>query len=332
MAIFSALDYEYKVQVGDKTRFDCTKVYVTAGSPAPTIIRVTPGTGATVFNIYNADPLLWYLDYQFDDFSIDIDSLNNSIVFNEGGADITTTVASGNKSLSTLATQVAAAMTSAGTQTYTAVLGSDQKITISAASAFVVKASSAMRALGFTEDTGSANSQTSDVVQSVRRIITVFASNGAGNHTRTFNIDVYNALGDRLFADDSFLVSHEADIMKWVPARRNSFLDVHRRAQDTIIGWLDRQGYVNVYQEKFDKFDLVDLEEVRNWAGFIALRLIFEGLSNAKDDIFADKKRKYEALEIEARQRAILRIDTDKDGSVENIEGMSISTMDLFRR
>jgi hypothetical protein len=182
------------------------------------------------------------------------------------------------------------------------------------------------------EDTGSATSQTSEIVESLRRIITVFASNGAGNHTRQYYVNVYNSLGDRLFCDDGFLVSHESDIMKWVPPRRVSYLDVHRRAQELILAWLDRQGYVNVYQEKFTKHDIVDLDEVRQWAGFMALRLIFEAISNAKDDIFAEKKRKYEALEIEARQRAILRIDTDKDGQTENLEGMSISTMDLYRR
>jgi hypothetical protein len=64
----------------------------------------------------------------------------------------------------------------------------------------------------------------------------------------------------------------------------------------------------------------------------MSLRLIFQGLSNAIDDIFDRKSKLYELNEQAARQRVILRIDTNKDGQLEDTEGLSIYSGSLFRR
>jgi hypothetical protein len=64
----------------------------------------------------------------------------------------------------------------------------------------------------------------------------------------------------------------------------------------------------------------------------MALRMIFQGLSNAVDDVFDRKAEIYDMLEQSARQRVILRLDTDGDGVADTGEGLSISSGSLFRR
>jgi hypothetical protein len=127
---------------------------------------------------------------------------------------------------------------------------------------------------------------------------------------------------DKLFSFDEDLRLHEPDILKWVVDGRSSFKDVHRRAQYTIIKWLDKEGYVDVYAKPFTKDAIINIEEVRQWSTFVALRLIFEGISNAIDDVFSVKAKQYKGKEVEWRKRALLRLDIDGDGKVEDYEGI----------
>ncbi len=120
--------------------------------------------------------------------------------------------------------------------------------------------------------------------------------------------------------------------MKWVPQGRSSYKDVIRRSQKLIIAWLDEKGYVNVYGNKFDKHDIIDLEEVRQWSIFQTLKLIMQGISNVTDDVFDKKAKEYSKFEEAARQRVILRIDTNRDGAADAMEGLSISSGSLYRR
>ena len=49
----------------------------------------------------------------------------------------------------------------------------------------------------------------------------------------------------------------------------------------------------------------------------MALRLIFEGVQNATDDIFGEKAEKYQGLEEFYRNRLVLRLDLNKDGQTD---------------
>ena len=146
------------------------------------------------------------------------------------------------------------------------------------------------------------------------------------------NITAYTEAQDKLFSTDQDLRLHEPDILKWVVDGRATFKDVHRRAQYTILKWLDKEGYVDVYNHPFTKDAILDIEEVRQWSTFITLRLIFEGVSNAIDDVFADKAKRYKGMEVEWRKRAILRLDIDDDGEAEDGEGVDPAFGFLARR
>lgn len=135
--------------------------------------------------------------------------------------------------------------------------------------------------------------------------------------TITETLTITTALDDKLFSSDEELTSHEPDILEYVRAGRNSFLNVHRTAQDRILTWLDEHRITDNNGDRLTKDAIVDTEEVNDWSKFMTLRMIFEGLSNSVDDIFNAKSQGYRELEAIARNRSQLRLDKDGDGEVD---------------
>lgn len=330
MSIFSILDFEPEIQVNDKTRLNAGKSFASKAVHEINTLTIKPELSESAVDIYAADPSNWFLDWSYANTSIDVGADNDDLIFSEGGADIVTTLTAGTYTLSQYATHLAARMTVAGTQTYTGSV-SNGKITVSASGAFQFKASS-VSAQSFFDLAVISASQTSSLVEYGNKIVTVVSSNGTNTDTKLFYLKAYSEAGDYLFCSDGDLIAHEPDIMSWVQNGRSSFKNVYRRAQKLIIAWLDEKGYCNAYGDKYSKRDILDIEEVRQWATFMSLRLIFQGLSNAIDDVFDRKSKLYEASEIAARGRVILRIDTNKDGEAEDTEGLSIYSGSLFRR
>lgn len=148
--------------------------------------------------------------------------------------------------------------------------------------------------------------------------------------TRTLNI--VTAADDKLFSTDAELLPYEPNILDWVRSGRNSFLDVHRAAQDRIISYLDEHKIWDVNGNRLTKDAVVDIEEVNDWSKFLTLELIFEGLSNAIDDIFAQKKLRYSKMRQDAQNRAAIRLDRDGDGSLDDERILNLRSVALKRR
>lgn len=332
MSIFALLDFEKEVQIEDKTRLDCSKCFVVKGVTAISTLTVTAGVGASSVSVYDSDENERYLDWVWESLAFDIDSTNNTILFNEGGSTLTATITSGSYTLSSLASEIKTQLDAAGALTYTVTVTADSELTISANGSFELEACELLSQLMFETDEGVSASTTSEVVEYGVRKITVAVGNGTLTDTKYFYQKVYSSTGDRLFCTDHDLTAHEPDLMKWVRSGRSSFKDVIRRSQGLIIAWLDEKGYVNAYGDKFNKWDIADLEEVRQWSIFQTLKLIMQGLSNVTDDVFDKKAKEYSKFEEAARQRVILRLDTNRDGVVDATEGLFISSGNLFRR
>jgi hypothetical protein len=77
---------------------------------------------------------------------------------------------------------------------------------------------------------------------------------------------------------------------------------------------------------------VVDHTQVREIAKYLALAIIFNGLSNQVGDIFSQKTAFYQSKYGEATQRQILGLDLNKDGTVEANEGVNIYSAKLVRR
>lgn len=137
--------------------------------------------------------------------------------------------------------------------------------------------------------------------------------------TVTKTLEITTEADDKLFSSDEELTSHEPDILEYVRAGRNSFLNVHRTAQDRILTWLDEKRITDTNGDRLTKANIIDIEEVNDWSKFMVLRMIFEGLSNSIDDIFSAKSQRYRELEAIARNRSQLRLDKDGDGETDSV-------------
>lgn len=144
-------------------------------------------------------------------------------------------------------------------------------------------------------------------------------------------INVITAVTDKLFSSDAELTAYEPNILEWTREGRNSFLDIHRASQDRILKWLDEHKIWDSQGNRLTKDAITDLEEVNDWSKFMTLKFIFEGLSNATDDIFHEKALRYESMMSQARNRAALRLDRDGDG-VEDTTKLDMRSIGMFRR
>lgn len=152
------------------------------------------------------------------------------------------------------------------------------------------------------------------------KTVTVRVTTDGSPITSTTVIQVVTAQSDALWSNDQALRAHEDDILKFLPPGRSTWKFMHRRAQTLILADLDREGYRDINGNRYTKSAFIDVEEVRYWSTFLTLRLIFESLSNAVDDIFSEKAKRYSGLEAQYRDRVRLRLDVDGDGVIQEGE------------
>jgi len=153
---------------------------------------------------------------------------------------------------------------------------------------------------------------------------------------KDFTLELIAEADDLLFSNDDDLVKMEPEILCFLRRGRASFLDIHRCAQKIIMDWLAMQIKVKdcdistsdgCVTRKIEKKDLWDVEEVRTWSAYQTLVLIFEGLSNQKDDIFSQKAVRYSELMRAARSRSEVTTDFDQDGTADYREQVRTSFM-----
>lgn len=165
------------------------------------------------------------------------------------------------------------------------------------------------------------------------KTVTVRVTTDGTPVTVSSTISVVTEADDKLFSKDADLTSHESEILKYVDKGRNSFKNVHRRAQSIILAYLDEHRIWDKDGNRLTKDDIVDIQEVTEWSKFTTLRLIFEDRSNGVDDLFQNKASLYEAYEQRARNRGTLRLDTNNDGVINNNDNkVDLQTIPMVRR
>lgn len=327
-AVFARLDSEERIQIGDKTRLDASKCFVApVNATAITGITIYPGDDSAGESVFNADDSeLRYLDWVFTDFKFDVvEGYNDLVDIEQGGSVYTGELTPGTYTLQDfldhICTQLGA--TSGVGGAFTATVSKD-KVTIvnsiGTKTKYLHNGPNADRCpfamLGFRPTVGNAMegaSVTGRRIEYCERVITVSCTNGSMAEV-TKVMRVFSVAGDALFSSDGDLQTWEPDVMKYVKGGRSSWLNVHREAQDQILYFLDKNGYVNTYGQKYDKFDIIDVSEVNEWSAFTALSIIMWSISNKTDDIFLKKHFEFKKKADEARQRAVLRLDTNEDG------------------
>jgi len=149
--------------------------------------------------------------------------------------------------------------------------------------------------------------------------------------TLTTQVEVVTAEDDKLFSSDSDLVSIEHNILKYVPEGRSSFKYIHREAQKQILEWLYINGFRGTGNTRLTKENVIDVSEVRFWSKYLALRLIFQDLSNAPEDVFDKKSKLYQRDEHKWRENSGLKLDFNGDGVQGAYESANMTTRNLVR-
>ena len=146
------------------------------------------------------------------------------------------------------------------------------------------------------------------------------------------DIEVVSEATENLFSTDPELISHEPSIMNYLPEQFCDYRYIHRLAQDRILTIFDERGITDTDGNRMIAADVKDIEECNDWSKFLALQYIFESLSNAVDDVFHEKAKRYRQMVKQASNRALLRLDYDSDGTLEDNERASANTGRLYRR
>ena len=163
------------------------------------------------------------------------------------------------------------------------------------------------------------------------KVISLRVTTDGSPESITKTLPIISVADDKLFSEDSELLPYEPNILQWVRDGRNSFLDVHRAAQDRIMKYLDENGFWDSNGDALTLDAVTDIAEFNDWSKFMTLKLIFEGLSNATDDIFHEKALRYRELEFRARDRAILRVDVNGDATTTNEESFEMRNIELLK-
>jgi len=154
--------------------------------------------------------------------------------------------------------------------------------------------------------------------------------------TETYSMEVLTEADDMLFSSDQDIVSIEPNLLKFNggAARdgRNTFLDIHREAQKEVLDYINERGYRNTDDSPVTKDQLVVIEDINKWSKYLTLAMIYRGVSNAIDDVFDQKSTKYMSMANDARNRATLRIDFDKDTAIASDEIKNFQSVELVRR
>ena len=147
-------------------------------------------------------------------------------------------------------------------------------------------------------------------------------------------ITVVTVASDNLFSKDDELKAYEPDILKWRPEGRWTFNNVHRRVQEMILTELYKNRILNSDTSKITKDQIVDIAEVREWSIYKTLFLIYAGISNKSEDVFAAKSSMYSKQSAEYKNLVfnIIGIDLNKDSVISASEKLGIRSGTLLRR
>lgn len=167
------------------------------------------------------------------------------------------------------------------------------------------------------------------------KVATIRITTNGAPVSLTKSFTVLDAATDKLWSDDSDIQIHEPDILNWVKPGRASFKDYHRMAQKRILEWLDNLKIWDKDGKPFTKDDIdlvMALDDLKRISAYWALELIFGGLSNKQDDVFALKEKSYRAARKDLQaDRSRIRADWNKDTVVDDFENFKVKEMRLTR-
>jgi hypothetical protein len=164
------------------------------------------------------------------------------------------------------------------------------------------------------------------------KTITMELKAGPTTQVFTYTIEVVTPEQDKLFSKDSDLIQFEPDILKWLPAGKSTYNNIHRNAQYLILDWLDSIRVWRTDGTKLTKADLSLTDDLKQLSIYMTLELIFMGISNQVDDVFLNKARLYGQKALLVQGRGRIQADFNGNGTLESSEGADLRSFTLVRR
>jgi hypothetical protein len=331
--LIPVLHLEDAVQVSDLTRFNAAASIAAKGSANPiNSVKIKAGLDGTDIELFNADTSQWFLDWVFTSQTFDIDSTVNKLLFKIGSTEYSTTVVQGTYTLASLLTAVKNAVEAVApplTVNFEVKTNNRIKLTPSnpafslvlnqdPASLFDFLQFKAAEGLIVSEDP-----LLSLPVEFSFKAIALTVASTSESSTLVQYLKLYTEASDKLFSKDSDLTKKERDIMKWTAEGRATFIAEHRATQVHILEWLKKNNINDGEGRPLTKWTLAVTEELRLWAMYRTLADLFFSFSNAVDDVFYKKSEVYRKDEIAARDRFYLTVDTNQDGTPDEVKDVS---------
>ena len=142
----------------------------------------------------------------------------------------------------------------------------------------------------------------------------------SANLTATLKITGLNIL----YSDDEYLKRYVPDVMTMLPRDENdtklgSFVMLHEAGRDKVLRELMRGGIrknraSDGAVKPIDRWDLLDINDVKDAATFATLEVIFRNNSDTPEDSYASKAAFYKGEFKAAMEGAQIGIDFDDDG------------------
>lgn len=145
-------------------------------------------------------------------------------------------------------------------------------------------------------------------------------------------VEVISAADDKLWSIDQDLVSKEPDVLKYVRQGRNSFLDIHRSVQTKILDWVASIRITATDGTRLTKDDFLVTEELRQLSCYWVLELIYSGISNKPDDVFAAKATTYGGEAKLLKNMNIIQPDLNRDGDITETDKVDMRSFSMVRR
>lgn len=140
-----------------------------------------------------------------------------------------------------------------------------------------------------------------------------------------------------VFSDDQDLVGVYPSILNFLEETEKSFILRHETARDDIVQWVRNSGEIKKSVElgahaQIQSWDLLEIEEVRNWSKYLVLANIFSGLQSKDGSIWLQKAEEYTKRASDSRAAFYLSLDTNDDGAASPLESArNIVTRGLTR-
>lgn len=165
------------------------------------------------------------------------------------------------------------------------------------------------------------------------KTITVEATDGSNTVSQDFTLEIISVADDNLYSDDSQVFAIESELKRYIPEGRNSYLNIHREAQQRILMYLDRKRIWNDDGTAFTKDQVNITGELNKWSLYEAIYIIYTDLFISVGDKFAQKVNQYEKLRNYERDRGAIRLDRDSSGTIDaNSEIQEFKSFRMIRR